>query len=146
MRVMTAALRARVLPGLRALHAPLAGISMAACGPQRRGFATGADQAAPVVLLAKHKLLPGKEADYMEWAATVDKAVQDSEPAMLVHTLDADPTCPLTFTWTEVRAPVFHVFLLPACLPTYLCVGLMQDPRGFGRPRSIKTRRQCLLT
>ena len=143
--MMTAALRARVLPGLRALHTPFVGVSMAACGPQR-GLATAADQAAPVVLLAKHKLLPGKESEYMEWAAKIDKAVQDSEPAMLVHTLDADPSCPLTFTWTEVRAPVFHLFLLPACLPTYLCVGLMQNPWEFGRPRSIRTRRQCLLT
>jgi hypothetical protein len=114
MRMMATAFRARALPGLCALRAPLAGIPAGMLGQERRSLATAADKAAaPVVLLAKHKLLPGKEADYMAWAATIDKAVEDSEPGMLVHTLDADPSCPLTFTWTEVRAPA----LLRCCMP-----------------------------
>eukprot|EP01051_Picozoa_sp_SAG22_P016219 SAG22_NODE_2252_length_2785_cov_2.933730_3_plen_227_part_00 len=65
-----------------------------------RPFTVNVD--APIVLLAKHKLLAGKTEAYMAWAEDIDKAVEDSEPGMLVHTLDADPSCPLTFTWTEV--------------------------------------------
>merc|ERR1711935_552155 len=31
-----------------------------------------------------------------------DKAVKESEPGMLHHTFDQDPTDPLAFTWSEV--------------------------------------------
>ena len=38
---------------------------------------------------------------FLEWCAVVDKAVEDVETGMLMHTLNATDD-PLTFTWVEV--------------------------------------------
>jgi len=42
-----------------------------------------------------------------------DKAVKASEPGMLLHTFDQDPSDPLGFVWTEVYANsaalIFHL-------------------------------------
>lgn len=45
----------------------------------------------------------------MIFAKAVDKAVEDSEPGMLVHTLDVDPTCKLTFTWCSSASPMLYI-------------------------------------
>ena len=39
---------------------------------------------------------------YLEIADKVDEEVESSEPEMLFHNFDADPSVPLSFTWTEV--------------------------------------------
>ena len=56
----------------------------------------------PFVLLAHVHVKPDCVDQYLEIAATVDKAVEDSEPGMLLHTFDIDPDDPCAFTWTEV--------------------------------------------
>ncbi len=56
----------------------------------------------PFVLLAHVHVKPDCLDQYLKVAATVDKAVEDSEPGMLFHNFDADPDDPFAFTWTEV--------------------------------------------
>ena len=56
----------------------------------------------PFVLLAHVHVKPGCVDEYLKAAATVDKAVENSEPGMLLHNFDADPDDPCAFTWTEV--------------------------------------------
>merc|ERR1712094_15774 len=59
---------------------------------------------AMLVLLARHKVQPDKLEGYMKWAEAVDKAVEDTEPGMVAHTLDRDPEDTCSFVWTEVYA------------------------------------------
>ena len=40
--------------------------------------------------------------EYLKIASEVDNAVEHTEPGMLFHNFDADPTDPLSFTWTEI--------------------------------------------
>ena len=56
----------------------------------------------PFVLTASLKILPDKKDVFMKWAVDVDKAVEDVETGMLMHTCCVDPSDPLTFTWVEV--------------------------------------------
>ena len=56
----------------------------------------------PFVLIARIHVKPGKVDQYLEIAAKVDAEVEKSEPGMLFHNFDADPSDPLSFTWTEV--------------------------------------------
>ena len=56
----------------------------------------------PFVLIARIHVKPGKVDRYLEIAAKVDAEVEKSEPGMLFHNFDADPSDPLSFTWTEV--------------------------------------------
>ena len=54
------------------------------------------------VLIARIHVKPGNVDQYLEIAAKVDAEVENSEPGMLFHNFDADPSDPLSFTWTEV--------------------------------------------
>ena len=56
----------------------------------------------PFVLIARIHVKPGNVDQYLENAAKVDVEVENSEPGMLFHNFDADPSDPLSFTWTEV--------------------------------------------
>ena len=56
----------------------------------------------PFVLIARIHVKPGNVDQYLEIAAKVDAEVENSEPGMLLHNFDADPSDPLSFTWTEV--------------------------------------------
>ena len=56
----------------------------------------------PFVVIARIHVKPGKVDQYLEIAAKVDAEVEKSEPGMLFHNFDADPSDPLSFTWTEV--------------------------------------------
>ena len=56
----------------------------------------------PFVLIARIHVKPGNANQYLEIAAKVDTEVENSEPGMLFHNFDADPSDPLSFTWTEV--------------------------------------------
>ena len=73
----------------------------------------------PFVLLAHVHVKPDCVDQYLEIAATVDKAVEDSEPGMLLHNFDADPGDPCAFTWTEVyqndEALLAHLQNPPGC-------------------------------
>ena len=60
------------------------------------------DSDKPFVLLARVKVKEGKVDEYLKAAAEVDAAVEQSEPGMLFHNFDADPTDHRVFTWTEV--------------------------------------------
>ena len=60
------------------------------------------DENMPFVLIARIHVKPGKVDQYLEIAAKVDAKVEKSEPGMLFHNFDADPSDPLSFTWTEV--------------------------------------------
>ena len=46
--------------------------------------------------------MPGKVEDYLKIAELVDAEVEKTEPGMLFHNFDADPTDPSQFTWTEL--------------------------------------------
>ena len=46
----------------------------------------------PFVLIARVKVKPGEVENYLKIAEEVDKAVEISEPGMLFHNLDADPS------------------------------------------------------
>ena len=56
----------------------------------------------PFVLIARIHVKPGNVDQYLEIAAKVDTEVENSEPGMLFHNFDVDPSDPLSFTWTEV--------------------------------------------
>ena len=56
----------------------------------------------PFVLLASLRVKPDRLEEYLELAEKTDAAVKESEPGMLLHTFDADPSDPCAFTWTEV--------------------------------------------
>ena len=56
----------------------------------------------PFVLLASLRVKSDRVEEYLELAKNTDAAVKESEPGMLLHTFDADPSDPCAFTWTEV--------------------------------------------
>ena len=56
----------------------------------------------PFVLIARVTVNPGKIEEYLDLAATTDKVVQDTEPDMLFHNFDSDPSTSHKFTWTEL--------------------------------------------
>ena len=56
----------------------------------------------PFILIARVRVLPGKVEDYLKIAAVVDAEVEKTEPGMLFHNFDADPTDSLQFSWTEL--------------------------------------------
>ena len=56
----------------------------------------------PFILIARIRVKPSKIKEYLELAAAIDSAVEDSEPGMLHHTFDQDPENSTYFTWSEV--------------------------------------------
>ena len=56
----------------------------------------------PFILIARIRVKDGKVEEYLRIAKEADEAVNASEPDMLIHTFDQDPTDPLEFTWSEV--------------------------------------------
>jgi quinol monooxygenase YgiN len=56
----------------------------------------------PFILIARVRVMPGKVEDYLKIAELVDVDVEKTEPGMLFHNFDADPTDPSQFTWTEL--------------------------------------------
>ena len=71
----------------------------------------------PFVLIARIRIKPGMVEDYLTIALEADVAVEKSEPGMLFHNFDSDPSDPLQFTWTEVfqneDALIAHVNIPP---------------------------------
>ena len=67
----------------------------------------------PFILIARMRIKEGKVEEYLKIAKESDDAVNASEPDMLIHTFDQDPTNPLEFTWSEVyrnsEAMVYHL-------------------------------------
>ena len=67
----------------------------------------------PFILIARIRVKEGKVEEYFKIAKEADDAVNVSEPDMLIHTFDQDPTDPLEFTWSEVyrnsEAMVHHL-------------------------------------
>ena len=67
----------------------------------------------PFVLIARLHALPNASQDVLRLSEAADRAVKASEPGMLLHTFDQDPSDPLGFVWTEVYADsaalVFHL-------------------------------------
>ena len=58
----------------------------------------------PFVLIARLHALPNTVEEVLRLSEAADKAVKASEPGMLLHTFDQDPSDPLGFVWTEVYA------------------------------------------
>ncbi|MGB0610521.1 MAG: putative quinol monooxygenase [Verrucomicrobiales bacterium] len=56
----------------------------------------------PFVLIARIKVKEGRIEEYLDLAEKTDQAVEQSEPDMLLHNFDADPSDPHQFTWTEL--------------------------------------------
>ena len=56
----------------------------------------------PFILIARIRVKEGKVEEYLKIAKEADDAVNASEPDMLIHTFDQDPSDPLEFTWSEV--------------------------------------------
>ena len=56
----------------------------------------------PFILIARIRVKEGKVEEYLKIAKEADDAVNASEPDMLIHTFDQDPTDSLEFTWSEV--------------------------------------------
>ena len=56
----------------------------------------------PFILIARVRVKSGKVEDYLKIAELVDAEVEKTEPGMLLHNFDSDPTDPLQFTWTEL--------------------------------------------
>ena len=67
----------------------------------------------PFILIARIRVKEGKVEEYLKIAKEADDAVNASEPDMLIHTFDQDPTDQLEFTWSEVyrtsEAMVHHI-------------------------------------
>ena len=65
------------------------------------------------VLIARLHALPNEADAVLLLSEAADKAVKASEPGMLLHTFDQDPSDPLGFVWTEVYAHsaalIFHL-------------------------------------
>ena len=81
-------------------------------------FADTAESAAvtgekPFVLIARLHALPNASEEVLRLSESADEAVKASEPGMLLHTFDQDPSDPLGFVWTEVYANsaalIFHL-------------------------------------
>ena len=62
------------------------------------------DGSTPFILLARCHVKPEFAAEYLEAARVADEGVKASEPGMLHHTFDQDPSDPLAFVWSEVYA------------------------------------------
>ena len=60
------------------------------------------DSENPFVLLARITVKEGMVDTYLEIAEEVDRAVENTEEGMLLHTFDRDPDDPHKFVWTEV--------------------------------------------
>ena len=60
------------------------------------------DSENPFVLLARITVKEGMVDAYLELAEEVDRAVENTEEGMLLHTFDRDPDDPHKFVWTEV--------------------------------------------
>ena len=71
------------------------------------------DSENPFVLLARITVKEGMVDAYLEIAEEVDRAVENTEEGMLLHTFDRDPDDPHKFVWTEVYRKsedfLFHV-------------------------------------
>ncbi|MDC6459225.1 antibiotic biosynthesis monooxygenase [Luminiphilus sp.] len=67
----------------------------------------------PFVLIARLHALPNRAEDVLRLSEAADEAVKTSEPGMLLHTFDQDPSDPFGFVWTEVYANsaalIFHL-------------------------------------
>ncbi len=67
----------------------------------------------PFILIARIRVKEGKVDEYIKIAKEADDAVNASEPDMLIHTFDQDPSDPLEFTWSEVyrtsEAMIHHI-------------------------------------
>jgi autoinducer 2-degrading protein len=67
----------------------------------------------PFVLIARLHALPNAAEDVLRLSEAADEAVKTSEPGMLLHTFDQDPSDPFGFVWTEVYANsaalIFHL-------------------------------------
>ena len=67
----------------------------------------------PFVLIARVSVKSGKVEEYMKIASKVDKAVEKTEPGMLFHNFDSDPTNELNLVWSEIykndEALIFHI-------------------------------------
>ena len=67
----------------------------------------------PFVLIARLHALPNASGEVLRLSNAADVAVNASEPGMLLHTFDQDPSDPLGFVWTEVYANsaalIFHL-------------------------------------
>ena len=65
------------------------------------------------VLIARLHALPNAAEDVLRLSEAADEAVKASEPGMLLHNFDQDPSDSLGFVWTEVYANsaalVFHL-------------------------------------
>lgn len=57
--------------------------------------------------------MPNSSVEVLRLSEAADEAVKASEPDMLLHTFDQDPSDPLGFVWTEVYANsaalIFHL-------------------------------------
>merc|ERR1712110_1361382 len=60
------------------------------------------DADSPFLLIARCHVKPDCLDDYLRAAAVADAAVKETEPGMLHHTFDQDPSDPLAFVWSEV--------------------------------------------
>lgn len=58
----------------------------------------------PFILIARCHVKPDQLDAYLEAAKVADAAVRASEPGMLHHTFDQDPSDPLAFVWSELYA------------------------------------------
>lgn len=67
----------------------------------------------PFVLIARLHAVPNAAAEVLRLSKAADQAVKASEPGMLIHTFDQDPSDPSGFVWTEVYADsaalIFHL-------------------------------------
>ena len=61
-----------------------------------------ADGNNPFILIARIHVKEGMVEEYLDIANEVDNAVELSEPGMLFHNFDADPSDSHKFTWTEL--------------------------------------------
>ena len=62
------------------------------------------DDSTPFILLARIQVKQGCVDEYLELARLTDSAVQQSEPGMIHHTFDQDPSDPQAFVWSELYA------------------------------------------
>ena len=83
---------------------------LTACSQEANSESTGSK---PFVLIARLHALSEQRETVIALSRHADERVKATEPGMLLHTFDRDPSDPLGFVWTEVYANsdalVFHL-------------------------------------
>jgi quinol monooxygenase YgiN len=95
------------------LSAVLLSLVTSAVSAQQKSYLETISGNKPFVLIARLHAMEDQAAKVVDLSRHADERVEASEPGMLLHTFDSDPSDPRGFVWTEVYADsaalIFHL-------------------------------------